>query len=159
MIRCLTCQKIFPRKADLSAHISQHKAVENKRFICNECGKVWKSKYRLDVHKRTHQEKKARNFPCDYCNRKFSTETLQKSHTFRIHEANKEAKTEICEYCARTFTTRKEVLAHIRSTHKQMENSIRREKVQCQLCQAWLSNRYTLKVAKKIKFIKYYVAY
>lgn len=75
--------------------------------------------------------------------RRFSTEKLQKSHIFRIHEANKEAKTEICEYCAKTFTTRKEVLAHIRSMH--MENSIRRERAQCQICSAWLSNRYTLK--------------
>lgn len=64
------CLKIFARKADLSAHISQHKAVDTKRFSCSECGKAWKSKYRLDIHKRSHEEKTARNFPCDYCNRK-----------------------------------------------------------------------------------------
>lgn len=74
---------------------------------------------------------------------RFATEKLQKSHIFRIHEADKEAKTEICEYCAKTFTTRKEVLAHIRGMHT--ENSIRRERAQCQICKAWLSNRYTLK--------------
>ena len=61
----------------------------------------------------------------------------------RIHETNKNPKTEICEYCAKTFKSRKELLSHIRSMH--MENSIRREKVQCQICDAWLSNRYTLK--------------
>ncbi|XP_031622031.1 zinc finger protein 888-like [Contarinia nasturtii] len=143
IFKCEICMKVFPRKADLSAHLSQHKAFDTKRFTCNECGKAWKSKYRLDVHKRSHEEKTARNFPCDYCNRKFSTETLKKSHVFRIHESNKEAKTEICEYCAKTFTTRKEVLSHIRSMH--MENSIRRERAQCQICSAWLSNRYTLK--------------
>lgn len=69
--RCEICLKVFPRKADLSAHMSQHKAVDMKRFRCDECGKVWKSKYRLDVHKRSHEEKIARTFPCNYCNRKF----------------------------------------------------------------------------------------
>lgn len=163
--RCEICQKVFPRKADLSAHMSQHKAVDTKRFTCDKCGKIWKSKYRLDVHKRSHGEKIARTFPCNFCNRKyamkfthslsvtihlysfslirFSTEQLQKSHIFRIHEADKDPKTEICEYCAKTFTTRKEVLSHIRSIHT--DNSIRREKMQCQICSAWLSNRYTLK--------------
>lgn len=78
-----------------------------------------------------------------YVSSRFLTEELKQSHVFRIHEADKEAKTEICEYCAKTFTTRKEVLAHIRSLHT--ENSVRRERVQCQICDAWLSNRYTLK--------------
>lgn len=69
--RCNICSKLFPRKSDLSAHISQHKAVETKRFSCSECGKVWKSKYRLEKHKLTHGQKMPALFPCDYCNRKW----------------------------------------------------------------------------------------
>lgn len=70
IFKCTICMKVFPRKVDLSAHISQHKAVDTKKFSCSECGKAWKSKYRLEIHKRSHEEKTARNFPCDYCNRK-----------------------------------------------------------------------------------------
>lgn len=68
---------------------------------------------------------------------------MQKAHTLRIHEKQKEEKTEICEYCAKSFTTRKEVLSHIRSIHT--DSSIRKTRVQCEICDAWLSNRYTLK--------------
>lgn len=74
---------------------------------------------------------------------RFATEQLRESHIERIHKTSDRIKTEICEYCAKTFVTRKEVLAHIRGSH--MENTIRRERVQCDVCGAWLSNRYTLK--------------
>lgn len=74
---------------------------------------------------------------------RFSTEESQKSHTLRIHEKQKEEKKEICEYCAKRFATRQDVLSHVRSMHT--ESSIRKTRVQCEICDAWLSNRYTLK--------------
>lgn len=74
---------------------------------------------------------------------RFKTEESRKSHTIRFHETDEAAKTEICEYCAKTFTTRAEVLAHIKNVH--MKYSVRSERVQCEICDAWLSNRYILK--------------
>lgn len=74
---------------------------------------------------------------------RFATGELLKGHMIRIHGTDEVAKTEICEYCARTFTTRKEVVAHVQNMHK--ESPVRSERVQCEICDKWLSNRYTLK--------------
>lgn len=67
---CSRCEKYFPRKSDLSAHMSQHKAVDTKKYTCDECGKIWSTKYHLKLHKRSHEIKGEKIFPCQHCNRK-----------------------------------------------------------------------------------------
>lgn len=71
---------------------------------------------------------------------RFSTEALRKLHVDRIHgERSHEFKGEICEYCAKSFRTKTDVMGHVRRVHGKSQ------KFKCDICDAWLTNRYTLK--------------
>lgn len=76
---------------------------------------------------------------------RFATVEAKDAHEKRIHDAVKLPKNHMCEICAKTFSHRRHVLTHIKQMHADSDQSERRQKVQCTICDSWLSNRYTLK--------------
>lgn len=70
----------------------------------------------------------------------FSAQSQLNIHLKSSHE---EAKTEICEYCAKRYVTKYLLRIHTENVHS--KDPPKREKVQCNVCNAWFSFKNQLK--------------
>jgi len=121
--KCDQCDKDYPTKGDLQAHIKTHNSCPQK---CNQCGKMYKSMESLKEHiVNMHSEKR---LECDECEKMFSTTCRLNTHKKAVHVL----KSFKCDQCKFRSKTNGELKRHINQVH----NGVRVRDIlyKCNLC-------------------------
>ena len=77
--KCVHCEKIFARNADLRVHISVKHAVKDA-FQCNQCGKKYSYKTNLERHKLEQHGLEMRKYECPDCGKMFNQKRNMERH-------------------------------------------------------------------------------
>lgn len=82
------------------------------------------------------------------CLFRFASEERRSEHEKRAHRnSSDEKKPNVCDICQKRFSSKQNVKSHILYTHV---DSAARDRLQCNVCQKWLSNCYSLKAHLKL---------
>ncbi|XP_028678699.2 zinc finger protein 391 isoform X1 [Erpetoichthys calabaricus] len=107
--RCVLCEAMFLRHAQLLQHQRVVHSCKAGSFICTECGKNFNSSSNLRIHQNVHTG--ARPYSCTECGKSFSQSGALKIHQ-RIHTGEKPY---TCSFCGRGFPHLAGVRAHQRT--------------------------------------------
>ena len=145
---CKVCDRIFPNKYNLKAHLNKiHKnpiirKIDMKQFKCETCMKCFSRKDALVRHLRNVHQKTLRTrdnnmieylkssyYYCDICHKAFPTYLNLKDHVAALHHQIEALQ---CDICEEVFESRKGLQDHTNSNHN---SSIEK----CQNCTKWFS--------------------
>ncbi|XP_062553372.1 transcription factor grauzone-like [Armigeres subalbatus] len=160
-LRC--CNKKIMKKCWMIEHIQVH--LNPDAFHCDICKKSYSSARVLkEHHKEVHTPNEERSIKCETCHKPFATQRALSAHLMASHgsvpcpECHKllasqgslkkhmimmhgEGEQHVCDVCARVFRTKQCFDKHV----KMHLGTFEAERVQCQLCLAWLTNKYCLR--------------
>ena len=108
------------------------------RVQCEMCDKTFKTRKILKVHSKQVHEK-CEKIECSICKAILTNEWNLRDHIRRIHQPNNKKISVQCEKCDKTFYTKQTLRIHLKWIHE------KREKVECHLCKAILTNEIGLK--------------
>ncbi|XP_066149285.1 PR domain zinc finger protein 5-like [Euwallacea fornicatus] len=115
---CQTCNKSFPSKESLTAHLKVH---ATERFMCDQCGKVVKTPGALQVHISVLHTERTETYSCNQCSAQFKIPRYLKLHVARKHGVKK--KDFVCETCGRPFAKAGELKLHIVTVHEKTDTN------------------------------------
>eukprot|EP00088_Acartia_fossae_P017041 TRINITY_DN19640_c0_g1_i6.p1 TRINITY_DN19640_c0_g1~~TRINITY_DN19640_c0_g1_i6.p1 ORF type:complete len:554 (-),score=43.65 TRINITY_DN19640_c0_g1_i6:228-1889(-) len=141
-LTCDVCFKVFSKPYKLKNHQLIH--LTSFPFICSNCGKGFKSKYKLNAHEKDHKKgliqpkivtgntkekvKVVKEYPCKDCGMIFSKAIERKKH---IEANHKVIVNHSCVHCSSKFRTKKNLIAHLRVVHNDLERVLRHV---CSIC-------------------------
>ena len=133
---CLSCEKVFPKKANLNVHIkSVHLKI--KSFQCELCQAAFATKCTLKQHIFGVHEK-MRNFECQFCHLKFFTKDKMASHIVVVHDKFKAFVCDVLK-CKKAFGTKSNLQRHKEIVHEGKKS------FDCKLCSSLFSTSGNLK--------------
>jgi len=130
-LTCDVCYKTFPKLYKLKNHQLIH--LNSFPFICSNCGKGFKNKYKLNSHEKEHKQgilkperkkaevkagvgRKENYYPCKHCGEQFLGLSGLSNHVASNHKPQ-----HTCIHCARNLRTKKNLIAHLRVVHNDLE--------------------------------------
>ena len=141
-LTCDVCFKVFPKLYKLKNHMLIHQT--SFPFICSDCGKGFKNKYKLNSHEKDHQKgliqqkwkktgenevvKIDKNYPCKECGMIFTKALERNKH---IDANHKVVINHSCFHCSSKFRTKKNLIAHLRVVHNDLEGVLKHV---CSVC-------------------------
>lgn len=138
---CKNCNKTFYGKREFQ----NHRRECGDRFLCHFCSCIMLSKFSLENH---IKQKHLSSPPCEFCGKTFARRMDLVHHVKITHTQ----KTKICEQCGKSFFTQHGLESHIKYTHEKQENTYKKKRFWCEVCQKFES--HTTKNAHELK-IKY----
>lgn len=141
-LTCDVCFKVFPKMYKLKNHMLIHQT--SFPFICSDCGKGFKNKYKLNAHEKDHQKglikqklkktdekevmKVDKNHICKECGMIFTKVIERNKH---IDANHKVVINHSCFHCSSKFRTKKNLIAHLRVVHNDLEGVLKHV---CSVC-------------------------
>ncbi|CAL8149215.1 unnamed protein product [Orchesella dallaii] len=98
---------------NLVNHMKNHKAYEERQFVCVACDKKFLTQYCLQIHK-SHVHLNEKPYQCGDCGRSFKGKQSLKLHRDKGHE---KAKVYQCEKCPMKFRTERWYDKHVMEKH------------------------------------------
>uniref|UniRef100_A0A182X6Z9 C2H2-type domain-containing protein n=1 Tax=Anopheles quadriannulatus TaxID=34691 RepID=A0A182X6Z9_ANOQN len=132
--RCEQCARSYSSSKVLKEHLKEvHAAAAERSFPCETCRKAFVSRAHLNAHVMVAHG----SVSCPQCDKVLASQGSLRKHLVAVHG---EGEKHVCEVCARVFRSKQSF-----DTHRKVHAGNRLEsKVQCDLCQAWLMDKYCL---------------
>lgn len=132
---CAICKKSYSSARVLKEHHKEvHTPNEERQIKCETCLKSFATQRALSAHLMASHG----SVPCPECNKLLASQGSLKKHMVMMHG---EGEQHVCDVCARVFRTKQCFEKHV----KMHMGTFEVERVQCQLCMAWLTNKYCLR--------------
>ena len=149
--QCEVCLKSFSTQFWIEKHSLIHSENRKKNHKCDSCGKAYFTPYDLDLHaKSVHEEKRV---TCQYCGLKLTRRYTLKNHILAVHSNVAKFK---CSICDREFKTNAQLLAHIRTCHKEIENTESPNMSTCDKCNKTMKTSYLKNHIKQVHGKKHF---
>ncbi|XP_072319454.1 uncharacterized protein [Eucyclogobius newberryi] len=104
--RCEICNKTFPFKSQLTAHVRSH--TKEKPFCCSLCKRKFSQNYYLNRHMKNHTDEKP--FSCTDCGVQFKQQYNLTRHFAAIHKGEKKFS---CQVCKKAFAQKQDCTSHM----------------------------------------------
>merc|ERR1711860_238152 len=112
--KCDQCEKEFPTKLRLSAHVVIH--TGEKPYKCEFCEKCFNNCGTYNRHKKNHILGDQRPFQCEVCKKTYKTKEVLEKHFKTIHATYNQVS---CELCERKFPNTTILKQHIKTHSKE----------------------------------------
>lgn len=107
-----------------------------KCFKCEICEKSFTKLHNLKQHRETHEVRQ--NFICTECKKCYKSNSKLQFHIQSVHQ---NAFIHVCDICAKVFRGKATYEQHFITAHSDQKLPA----VQCQICDSWLKNKFSLK--------------
>ncbi|XP_046676340.1 zinc finger protein 623-like isoform X2 [Homalodisca vitripennis] len=104
---CDMCGQEFFKRSELSAHLDEHVASEERDFQCEVCNRIFSNLRLYRVHKRMHYPQ-VKNWTCDQCGKRYLSRNMLEEH-MNIHTGNRPY---VCQQCGKNFASKYTFKAH-----------------------------------------------